>query len=216
MKNTMKTISIALTVASASAWLGATHADAAILFDNTSNLSQAIGEPGSGTRLSDGAAGITFTVGSSGLTLSSAVFGLYDTNGASGSVGLRLYAGATATGTVLQQINASSFAINSLASGGSKITFDTSAWTDLAANTQYTLAVFWFAGNPRMGDSGLASSSWASSGLTFNHFVYRNSSVAPENFYVQLNGAAPVAIPGAGLASLATIGVAGLARRRRR
>lgn len=212
----MKTASIAWVAVGASAWLVVTHADAAILFDNTSNLSQTIVEPGSGTRLSDGAAGITFTVGSSDMTLSSAVFGLYDTNGASGSVGLRLYAGATATGTVVQQIAASSFSINSLANGGSKITFDTSAWTDLAANTQYTLAVFWLAGNPRMGNTGLASGSWDSSGLTFNQFVYRNSSVAPENFYVQLNGVSVTAVPGAGLASLAAVGLAGLARRRRR
>ena len=211
----MKTPSIAWVAVSASAWLVATQADAAVLFDNTSNLSRTIVEPGSGTRLSDGAAGITFTVGSSGLTLSSAVFGLYDTNGASGSVGLRLYAGATATGTVLQQINASSFAINTLASGGSKITFDTSAWTDLAANTQYTLAVFWLAGNTRIGNSGLASGSWVSNGLTFNQFVFRDNSVAPENFYVQLNGVSASAVPGAGLASLATIGLAGVSRRRR-
>lgn len=212
----MKTVLIAWTAASASAWLGATSADAAILFDNTNNLNQAIVEPGTGTRLSDGAAGITFTVGSNDLSLSSAVFGLYDTNGASGSVGLRLYAGTTATGTVLQQINASSFTINSLANGGSKIDFDTSGWTALTANTQYTLAVFWLAGNTRIGNSGMASGSWVSNGLTFNRFVYRNNSVAPENFYVQLNGVSVAAVPGAGLVGLATIGLAGAMRRRRR
>jgi len=208
-----RTTTLGVTVA-ALIWAGATGANAAVLFDNTSNATQGIlAHPDSSLSTGDG--GITFTVGSNGLTLTSAVFGLFGNTQGTATVGLRLYAGATASGTALQQLAAFSVALETINNGASVVTFNTSGWT-LAANTQYTVAVFGNAGSvtPRIGKSGLATGSWTSSGLTFNQFT-KLATASNDNYYVQLNGTI-AAVPASGAAALGGLGLAGAFRRRRR
>jgi len=209
-----RTTTLGVTVA-ALTWAGATGANAAVLFDNTSNATQGIFPPATSSSLVTGDGGITFTVGSNGLTLTSAVFGLFGNTQGTATVGLRLYAGATASGTALQQLAAFSVALETITNGASVVTFNTSGWT-LTANTQYTVAVFGNAGSvtPRIGKSGLATGSWTSSGLTFNQFT-KLATASNDNYYVQLNGTI-AAVPASGAAALGGLGLAGAFRRRRR
>jgi len=209
-----RTTTLGVTVA-ALTWAGATGANAAVLFDNTSNATQGIFQPATSSSLVTGDGGITFTVGSNGLTLTSAVFGLFGNTQGTATVGLRLYAGATASGTALQQLAAFSVALETINNGASVVTFNTSGWT-LTANTQYTVAVFGNAGSvtPRIGRSGLATGSWTSSGLTFNQFT-KLATASNDNYYVQLNGTI-AAVPASGAAALGGLGLAGAFRRRRR
>jgi len=185
------------------------------LFDNTNGGSVAIGSPGGTTTVTTNR-GITFTVGASDMMLNQATFGMYANSSGNGNVGLRLYAGAAASGTVLQQVTAFSVQLKSIANGGTSVTFNTSGWT-LSADTQYTVAVYGSSGtvSPRLGISSLSAESWTSDGLTFNRFTSSGSAIN-ENFHVKLSGTVISAVPGAGLAGLATVGLAGIARRRRR
>jgi len=213
----MKRVTMLGFVVSGCAWFGAVGADAAILVDNSNNLAQTIALPTNSSSLQTSSRGVTFTVGSNALTLTSAVFGLYANSAGNANVGLRLFAGSTAQGTALQEVAATNVTLNTIAGGGSPITFTTSGWT-LAANTQYTVAAFDGAGGsqtPRLGVSALVSGSWASSGLTFNQFTQGTLNSSPDNYWVPLNGTTAGAVPASGLAGLGGVGVAGLARRRR-
>lgn len=192
---------------------------AATLFDNTNALGATVTAPGSSSSLATATRGVTFTVGANAITLDQATFGMYGNADGNAGVGLRLYAGSTASGTALQTVSASSVALSTIGNGGTQVTFNTSGWL-LAANTQYTVAAYNDYGvvtdvTPRLGTSTESSGSWTSNGLTFNRFT-AGSSAASDNYYVALSGTIAGAVPGAGFASLATLGLAGASRRRRR
>ena len=202
------------------AWLGAADVDAAILFDDTAGGTAAITSASSSSALEQGNCGITFTVGSSGLTLTSAVFGLYGNFPGTASVGLRLRTGdrASGTGTIVQELAAASMALNTVSnSSPTTFTIGGAGWV-LSANTQYTLAVFSTGTYTAiLGETGEASGSWTQSGLTFNRFTRGSFAFAGGNFHIQLNGTVSAgAVPGTGFAAIATAGLAGVSRRRRR
>lgn len=217
MTRSMKTTAVA--AVAALAWLGATDLDAAILFDDTTNGAAGISPPSLSSSLATGPAGITFTVGSSGMTLTSAVFGLYGNAQGTASVGLRLFVGNSASGTAAQELAAVTMSLDTIANGGTLKTFNIAGagWT-LSANTQYTVAVFGSSGTvtPRLGVTGVASGSWTRNGLTVDQFTKGGAAFA-ENFHIQLNGTISAgAVPGTGLAAITTVGLAGVSRRRRR
>jgi len=187
-----------------------------ILFDNTNALAATINSPGSSSSLATAHRGVTFTVGANAITLNQATFGMYGNVAGETFVGLRLYTGSIASGTADETLSAISVNLATIGDGGTKVTFNTSGWT-LDANTQYTVAAtFAQSGTTaRLGISNLNSGSWTSSGLTFDRFT-ADSGAASDNYYVALSGTIAGAVPGAGLAGLATVGLAGVSRRRRR
>lgn len=192
---------------------------ATTLFDNTSALGATVTAPGSSASLATAPRGVTFTVGANAITLNQATFGMYGNAVGNAGVGLRLYAGSNASGTALQTVSAFSVALTTIANGGTLVTFNTSGWS-LTAGTTYTLAAYNDYGvvsdvTPRLGTSTVSSGSWTSNGLTFSRFT-AGTGAASDNYYVALSGTIASGVPGAGFASLATLGLAGASRRRRR
>jgi hypothetical protein len=198
---------------------------ATTLFDNTSALGATVTAPGSSASLATAPRGVTFTVGANAITLNQATFGMYGNAVGNAGVGLRLYAGSNASGTALQTVSAFSVALTTIANGGTLVTFNTSGWS-LTAGATYTLAAYndyaVVGGStapgvvtPRLGTSTVSSGSWTSNGLTFSRFT-AGTGAASDNYYVALSGTIASGVPGAGFASLATLGLAGASRRRRR
>jgi len=169
-----------------------------------------------------------FTVGSSNATISSMVMGMYSSTASTYNITWELYAvdgSNNPTGSVLASdtqsqsftsVNASSY--YTFTTGGTLASYSmqagqtygllfksdaattTLSWTETSAGTVYSpgSSGFSFVANRRTTNSG---SSYSDNG-------YYNA--------WQLNVNAASAVPGAGLAGLATVGLAGISRRRRR
>jgi len=172
-----------------------------------------------------------FTVGSSNATISSMVMGMYSSTASTYNITWELYAvdgSNNPTGSVLASdtqsqsftsVNASSY--YTFTTGGTLASYSmqagqtygllfksdaattTLSWTETSAGTVYS------PGSP------------VSSGFTFvaNRRTTNSGSSYSDNGYYnawQLNVNAASAVPGAGLAGLATVGLAGVSRRRRR
>ena len=166
------------------------YAAAAVIFDNTSNLTAVLNAPGSSTSLATSPRGVTFTMGSTGYTLTSVTFGVYGNGSGTANVGLDLYSGNAASGTPLQTVAPASQSITTIALGGTKVAFTGLNWT-LNANTQYTVAINGASvtQTPRLALSTVSPPT--TEGLTFNQFTDGNT----QNYYVQLVGNVQSTIP---------------------
>lgn len=153
--------------------MGAGSAEAvppAILFDDSNNLAQAMAAPGSSSSLATGGRGIAFTVGANSIDLMSVAFGMYGNVSGNSVVGLKLYQGSSNSGsTLLQTLASFTVSLDTIANGGTLVTFNTGGWT-LDASTQYFVAAYYTSAGStvtaRLGTTALASGSWTQSGLT--------------------------------------------------
>ena len=169
-----------------------------------------------------------FTVGSSNATISSMVMGMYASTASTYSITWELYAvdgSNNPTGSVLASDNQSqSFTTANASSYYTFTTGGTLASYSMQANQTYGL-LFKSAG-------GTGTLSWTqtspnqvylpgSSGFSFvaNRRTTNSGGLYTDNGYYnawQMNVNAASAVPGAGLAGLAMVGLAGVSRRRRR
>lgn len=117
----------------------------------------------------------------------------------------------------MQTLASFTVSLDTIANGGTLVTFNTGGWT-LNASTQYFVAAcYTSAGSAvtaRLGTTAIASGSWPQSGMTFNQFA--QAGPGSDNYYVQLTGTINAgAVPASGLAALGGLGFA-VGRRRRR
>ena len=169
-----------------------------------------------------------FTVGSSNATISSMVMGMYSTTVSTYNITWELYAVdvsnnptglALATDTQSQGFTTtSSSAYYTFTTGGTLASYSMQAGQTyglLFKSDAATTSLSWTAPSPANLYSG------GTSGFTFvanRRTTNSGSSYSNNNYYNawQMNVNAASAVPGAGLAGLASIGLAGVSRRRRR
>lgn len=162
------------------------------------------------------ARGVTFTVGSAPITLQFITFGFYCPAAGTIDIQFNLYAGSDATGAILQQHAVSNAGVGNGVNTVIALLPVSGNWS-LDANTQYTVAVLSSPG-PSQGVqasasvTSLPSSSWTSTGLTFDRFT-AGASAATDDYGMRLSGVF-TPVPGAGLAGIATLGFARSRRRR--
>ncbi len=167
-----------------------------VVSDNTNNLTEILGQPSPSSSLATGPKGITFTTGSNAVNLNSVTFGIYGNSAGTASIGLMLFEGTGTSGNLLQTIPEASYSIETLANGGTKITWNISPAWSLAANTRYSIMVFYNSGaiTARIAATELSQDSWVENALTFNQFTVESSST-PVNYYVQMSAESSSSLP---------------------
>ena len=191
------------------------NANAALVLDNTAAATATLQNPSASSSLATGPGGWVFSVSGAPYSVSDIVFGFYANSTGQSNLGVRLFSGSSTSGTALEDTGLGSYNLDTIANGGSYITWGGLDWS-LAAGT-YTLAAYGssITTTPRLAVTSASLN--AGGGITALNAL-KGSSTSSDNYAIYVQGVSS-SVPEPSAIALLMAGVLGFiassARRRR-